>query len=507
MEYDSSSRCLPHNVSYPNYIYNERNAPLALAHDTRANPRCYPVGGPVGSLHSRAPMGHEDSILDNGPARRRIAVACARCRKRKIRCSGDPGTGAGCRNCRSAGVDPMHCQFHRVGSDVPHKVMDNFSLAQSLSNMANPHNMMPIYSTGGSSAMYQRQIPTQQYPQVDTKSAYSSGWTVPCSEDTSPVEAYSLEQQSSYLSTSIPIANASTYGPAYRYYPHVKSSQHGNTYFDQESLTGLPYSTTNIRLAASSDISPLNTSMSALHLSVPERSQQRHFHKSEPNAPQRQLPMPQPSPAQSSRNVVDQMQDARLRSAQAIPGSAVDNRGSFAKPLLPWGAEGDGQLNMSGVSATDGTAQGVVSTQLPDNSESTMGYLPATATIADGQSTADNADQIQLNFSTSSLLEAMSASAPMSTGYSCIRETPTASEMAHQSSHASLYSYNTDRKRHSPGADLSNDCTLVSGHQYTPLGQPRSQNSPSRHNIRRESCQSRHVQQHHASISNLNSTY
>jgi len=75
MEYDGSRRCLPHNVSYPNYIYNERNNPLALAQNTRANPRGYPVGGPVGNLHSRAHVGHEESVLDNGPARRRIAVA------------------------------------------------------------------------------------------------------------------------------------------------------------------------------------------------------------------------------------------------------------------------------------------------------------------------------------------------------------------------------------------------------------------------------------------------
>ncbi|PZD00770.1 hypothetical protein A1F95_02729 [Pyrenophora tritici-repentis] len=468
MEYDSSRRCLPHNVSYPSYIYNERNTPLALAHNTRENPRGYPVGGPVGNLHSRAHMGHEESLLDNGPARRRIAIA--------------------------------------VGSDVPHKVIDNYSLAQSLGNMAHTHNVMSIYSAGGSSAIYQRQLPNQHYPQLDTKPAYSSGWTVPCPEDTSPVEAYSIDQQSSYLPTSVPMANANMYGPAYRYYPTVKNPQHGNTYFDQESLNTLPYSTTNVRLATTSDISPLNTGMSALHLSIPERPHPRQYNQSESNAPQRQLPMPQPSPAQNSRNVVDQMQDARLRSAQAIPGSTTDNRGSFAKPLLPWGVAGDVQLNMSGATSTDGTTQSMASAQLSDSTENAMGYLPAT-TIGDGPSATNNGSQIHLNFSTSSLLDAMSASAPVSTEYSCIRETPNSSEMARQSSRNSLYSYNTDRKRHSSGTDPSNDCTLVSGHRYTPLGQPQSQHSPGRHNIHRESCQSRNVQLHRASMGNLNTTY
>jgi len=385
--------------------------------------------------------------------------------------------------------------------------MDNLSLAQSLSNMASPHNVMPIYSAGGSSTIYQRQMPAQHYPQLDTKPAYPSGWTVPCSENTSPIEAYNLGHQPSYLPTSIPMANTNSYGSAYRYSTTVKNPQHGSTYFDQESLTGLPYSTNNIRLATSSDISPLNTGMSALHLSIPERPHPRHFHQSESNAPQRQLPMPQPSPAQNSRNAVDQMQDERLRSAQAIPGSTADNRRSFAKPLLPWGVEGDGQLSISGANSSDGTTEGMASAQLSDNTESAMGYLPATTTIGEGLSSANNGGQIQLNFSTSSLLEAMSASTPVSEEYSCIRETPASSEMARQSSHTSLYSYNTNRKRHSSGNDPSNDCTFVSGHRYTPLGPPQPHNSPGRHNIHRESCQSRNVQLHRASMGNLNSTY
>ncbi|KAK4104395.1 hypothetical protein N658DRAFT_463852 [Parathielavia hyrcaniae] len=51
---------------------------------------------------------------DSTPQRKRIAVACGRCRKRKIRCSGDPGQGQPCSNCKNAGVD--QCQFLRVAS-------------------------------------------------------------------------------------------------------------------------------------------------------------------------------------------------------------------------------------------------------------------------------------------------------------------------------------------------------------------------------------------------------
>jgi hypothetical protein len=78
MEYDTSRRCMPHNISYPNYIYNGRNVPMALSHNTRGNPRGYPVGpvgGPVGGMHNRANMGREEPVMDTGSARRRIAVA------------------------------------------------------------------------------------------------------------------------------------------------------------------------------------------------------------------------------------------------------------------------------------------------------------------------------------------------------------------------------------------------------------------------------------------------
>ncbi|KAK5651703.1 hypothetical protein OQA88_11769 [Cercophora sp. LCS_1] len=52
--------------------------------------------------------------LDSPQQRKRIAVACGRCRKRKIRCSGDMGQGQPCLNCKNAGAD--QCLFLRVSS-------------------------------------------------------------------------------------------------------------------------------------------------------------------------------------------------------------------------------------------------------------------------------------------------------------------------------------------------------------------------------------------------------
>ncbi|KAL4770965.1 hypothetical protein BDW60DRAFT_71072 [Aspergillus nidulans var. acristatus] len=61
-------------------------------------------------------MGSEIEAKTRGATRRRIPVACMRCRKRKIKCSGDVGDGQGCSNCRSAGN--IQCQFLRVNSSI-----------------------------------------------------------------------------------------------------------------------------------------------------------------------------------------------------------------------------------------------------------------------------------------------------------------------------------------------------------------------------------------------------
>ncbi|WDK19775.1 hypothetical protein CGRA01v4_11062 [Colletotrichum graminicola] len=58
-------------------------------------------------------MTERESETDT-PPRKRIAVACGRCRKRKIRCSGDTGNGHPCQNCKAAGAES--CMFLRVAS-------------------------------------------------------------------------------------------------------------------------------------------------------------------------------------------------------------------------------------------------------------------------------------------------------------------------------------------------------------------------------------------------------
>lgn len=104
------------------YVYHE---PI-MRHDNRSE---YP-GRPVTRTMIHDP---EDMAAGEQRARKRISVAvssplrnraiantdqvqCRRCRKRKIKCSGDLGDGLGCSACRHAGADGAQCAFIRVRS-------------------------------------------------------------------------------------------------------------------------------------------------------------------------------------------------------------------------------------------------------------------------------------------------------------------------------------------------------------------------------------------------------
>jgi hypothetical protein len=128
--------------------YNGRGHGYPLSHDREltSGPNHGPYGGHYQhhqqSAHDgRAGGQSPEQDSNNSNPRRRIPVAvsltgnpasmpqifwfsrisltyiqCGRCRKRKIRCSGDPGNGGPCTNCKAAGNDT--CQFLRVNSSL-----------------------------------------------------------------------------------------------------------------------------------------------------------------------------------------------------------------------------------------------------------------------------------------------------------------------------------------------------------------------------------------------------
>lgn len=364
--------------------------------------------------------------------------------------------------------------------------------------------MMPVYPSTTNNQMYARSMPSA-YPQLDTKPMYPSTWQGTYSEETSPIETYGLENATAYLPNPAPTPITSgAYGPTSRWtYPMAKPLQHGGTYYNQDSgytPHGLPYMQNgNFRASATSEaLSPLN--MTSLSLTLPERPHPRQYLMADGTATQRQLPMPQPSPAQTSRNVVDRLQDQRLRTGQAASGASA-GAGTVAplsKSLLSWSTSNDDSANV--VAATSGA---VTTQMMPTTSESAINFLTATSMPGDTSSAA----QVQLNFSQSSLLDAMDAPAPTPT-YSTFREQRPQAQIARHSSQSNLYGWNAEgaQKRNSLG-DGSNNFRLLNGQRYTPLPHQPLPASSGPEGLQRDSFESRAVPIHRSSMGQLNSSF
>ncbi|KAK8173371.1 hypothetical protein IWX90DRAFT_139273 [Phyllosticta citrichinensis] len=165
--------------------------------------RCIPLGGMSYSMRTdmRAnPLRQPNRSLptsdtqDTPSRRQRISVACARCRKRKIRCSGDPGDGSGCQNCRTAGADISHCQFNRVGSG-PIQGLSVLTYPSGLSsNQTLP--MAPLYHG----------YPDEQgYSKYHSARSYSTAQGTVGYGDESPTESYGYQ-------TTAAMPHSDTYG-------------------------------------------------------------------------------------------------------------------------------------------------------------------------------------------------------------------------------------------------------------------------------------------------------
>ncbi|KAF3002555.1 hypothetical protein E8E13_007737 [Curvularia kusanoi] len=467
--------------TFPEVFY-DRNTPGDYH---RSEPYAYSVGGPVHGLRNRPHTTHEEYSAEQGGARRRIAVACARCRKRKIRCSGPTGDGEACHNCKAAGVEAEHCQFHRVGSDHAEKVIDNLNMANSLVSMASAHNLLPIYTTGGHGPYY-RTAQSQSYAQVDTKltcpqldarSGYIPNWLAPCEENTSPVENYCFDQPSSYLRAPAVSGGSDMFNPSYRCtQPTLRTGTATATYYSDYGQpctpNGLTYLQSDLQPAAPNGlVSSLD--MSSLQFSLPERPRQRQQQPTEvPPTPRRRLPAPQPKPGYGLHHALDQQQDQRLRSSQTGAASAFCSftpmyagTEAHVKPQLPWAAS-SGDLT-STVNKVSTAAMPPPSTlQRPTTAARKSPTFFSSGTINDDLpvTTEGVVQSSALSFSTMPLLDPLATTAPTPPAYSNFREsresqaaTPT-SQITRNDSATSLYTFND-----------GSSGSLVSGRRYTPL--------------------------------------
>ncbi|KAL2824767.1 hypothetical protein BDW59DRAFT_82372 [Aspergillus cavernicola] len=94
------------------FISQSKHDALSIPHTIQSDHQQEIVDRNLSCINS----GNEIEAKGRGPTRRRIPLACLRCRKRKIRCSGDAGDSRGCSNCRGAGN--TQCQFLRVNSSI-----------------------------------------------------------------------------------------------------------------------------------------------------------------------------------------------------------------------------------------------------------------------------------------------------------------------------------------------------------------------------------------------------
>ncbi|KAH7390911.1 hypothetical protein DE146DRAFT_147414 [Phaeosphaeria sp. MPI-PUGE-AT-0046c] len=507
MEYDVGRRYSSRNnlnLSYLDYYYDDCNTSMALSLGARADPRGYAMGGPVGGHRNRHDTDREEQTFDSVHSRRRIAVACARCRKRKIKCSGDPGNGTGCNACKAAGVDLSSCQFHRVGSDSNvTKVMDNYHIAQSLTGMANP-DYMPMFSPTARDSLYPRPLLSQTYPPLDTKPT----WAMPYSEESSPIETYGLDQASTYLPEPASMSAVEMFPPSYRWtYPAARPPQQTPNAFYGNCFTphGLPCLPPTDLSSFPIAEPPSPMSMSSLRATLPEKPHPRQLRVSSGVVPQRQLPFPQPSSAQTSRNVLDSLQDQRLRAGQTGVASHIGSTAVYAKPSLPW--HPSNATHAVAVESTPIDAETSAQDSAPV--QGVLNFLAATA--IDGSTAATtNAPQLELNFTTPTLLEAITAPTKTSP-YSNFRENRAYSQstVKRRGSQAGSYSFrpSDSSKRSSTSSDDTEERTLTSGRRYTPLTPLQPQPSTTPESLQREPFDKRSTPLHRGSMSKLNTSF
>ncbi|KAG9960838.1 hypothetical protein KCU61_g6173, partial [Aureobasidium melanogenum] len=213
----------------------DRGVPY-VAYPTRPDPhndsRTYVLPTPIHDIG-------EDS--DSGSARKRTSMACSRCRRRKIKCSG----GQPCQACRSAGVEASTCLYHRVGTS------QTFDLDTSVGGPAplapiSPYSPVTPNGTG--------------YPAYPTDDRSAS---------------VSLYGRSGYSQASLPAYSYDIDTPTYAVSDDSRSWTTGSrpstgvSYFQQESPASYDYSTPISRISSDSSepLSPLN--MSTLQHSLP----------------------------------------------------------------------------------------------------------------------------------------------------------------------------------------------------------------------------------------------
>ncbi|PSR83937.1 hypothetical protein BD289DRAFT_275522 [Coniella lustricola] len=266
MRYQNSRACAPYNGSY-----TERRCQLA-SHESR-------------------PFNMAESQTDESTTpRKRIAVACGRCRKRKIRCSGDPGGGQPCVNCKNAGAE--QCLFLRVQSqeaplrddnrfdynmDISRALVQRGTVAQMATPVAQYSQDTHMLGPGGLASSYRGSA----YSGIGTKGYYQMGseWPETYGSEDASVD-YGLGYSQYQVLNSDPVHMISHYGHWSAARQQKGSSGQGsNVYLETDSAYayGAGHSTASLahRPASSMPTDSSAYSFSSIAASLPPTGSER----------------------------------------------------------------------------------------------------------------------------------------------------------------------------------------------------------------------------------------
>ncbi|KAI5367491.1 Putative zn(2)-C6 fungal-type DNA-binding domain-containing protein [Septoria linicola] len=463
-----------------------------------------------------------------GPSRRRIQVACSRCRRRKIKCTGDPGDGSGCSACRSAQADKSSCTFIRVGSrEVPLPGLEVLPTSASSVTSSAPtpapyasETPSNSYNAGSSQVTHHR----PSLPMLHTRTAYAEYDAY----NTSPVDDYSYTSGTMPRHESIS-SNYSTEG----FRPYTTGSMSApsavpNLYYEPGAafsfgtLHTAPGYQPNAPMArlpsVSADaFSPLN--MSSLHSSLPTQTVQ-----------ERRLPAPYtPQYATYTSTEVPQI---RPLTSFAEPQHRTPVGGIYSRNSMSWSMPSPAAsrtASTNGTSASTHGLPGMASVQTGSNQSNVpiLGYQfsaapgspevsptarPAPSESFSGGSSASSVGASMLPPSNVRYGHATALNTlPITTESGELRRTSSSRDTS-----ASLYSFSSgidasgratpSRRVSQPGEEVASPAL----HQtYAPLRHPQPQHAASVDELRRRSSydQQHAATSHRMSVSNLDARY
>ncbi|RMX77599.1 hypothetical protein D0869_09762 [Hortaea werneckii] len=337
-EYDSHYQSSQHrSTSTPGY-YDRLTPYSSVGHYANYDNARHELRPGCGGRSVTRQIHEPEPEIAPGTARRRISVACSRCRRRKIKCSGNPGDGTGCQACRASGADVSLCHFNRVNShELSMTGVEVYPPGSIAGNT--PHSAGYASDTGsanGTGWMGTHHQPMQRpsLPTLHTRSSFVDGYD---QYETSPVDSYthassSMPRQDSYSSSYPGYENYRAWSTSSAmmptpasggYHEQPSSYSFGNLTapFPQHSGSRLPSVT-------SDTFGSMN--MSSLHSSLPVHTAQ-----------ERRLPAPYtityPN-AQTQHPSTQQLPDIRtIGSISSEP--RVHIHGIHSRNAMPWSSE------------------------------------------------------------------------------------------------------------------------------------------------------------------------